>query len=154
MFKYIKKLTSVVVMFAVIIVFSSSNVYAVEVEANKDQSYNPFFLLFWWGTLHEQKSKIFWEGIRTEQGNQAISDALENDEMLDMLDEMKTGVKSTKYDHMSLSIKLSQGDMQKYFDSKENEETGKYELTAKGMADFEAAKARGGDGGDGGGDGM
>ena len=41
MFKYIKKLTSVVVMFAVIIVFSSSNVYAVE-----NQTYNPLFRLF------------------------------------------------------------------------------------------------------------
>ena len=42
MFKYIKKLTSVVVMFAVIIVFSSSNVYAAE----KKQTNNPFFLMF------------------------------------------------------------------------------------------------------------
>ena len=42
MFKYIKKLTSVVVMFAVIIVFSSSNVYAQEYK----QNYNPAHIFF------------------------------------------------------------------------------------------------------------
>jgi hypothetical protein len=138
MFKYIKKLTSVVVMFAVIIVFSSSNVYAEKV----NQRNNPLFLLFAYVIAVDATFKYDAERLTDEQLN----------EIAKKLDDIGgiTPFREGK-------IQLSQKDMEKFFDCIWNDKTELYELTDKGKKDFEKAKEkREGDGGGegGGGDGM
>ena len=139
MFKYIKKLTSVVVMFAVIIVFSSSNVYAEK----ENQLNNPFFLLFAYVISVDAKLENDAKRLTDEQLNE-ISKQLDD---IGGITPFRKG-----------KIQLSQKDMKKYFfDCTYNKITKLYELTDKGKKDFEKAKEkREGDGGGegGGGDGM
>ena len=124
MFKYIKKLTSVVVMFAVIIVFSSSNVYAEKV----NQRNNPLFLLFAYVIAVDATFKYDAERLTDEQLN----------EIRKQLDDIGgiTPFRKGK-------IQLSQKDMKKYFfDCTYNKITKLYELTDKGKKDFEKAKEK------------
>ena len=124
MFKYIKKLTSVVVMFAVIIVFSSSNVYAKKV----DQSLNPFVIFF-----------IYVTGIDNLLGNGTKLSTKDFKEVQNRLIDI-TG-KDNPY--RKGKIQLSQKDMKKYFfDCTYNKITKLYELTDKGKKDFEKAKEK------------
>ena len=123
MFKYIKKLTSVVVMFAVIIVFSSSNVYAEK----ENQLNNPFFLLFAYVISVDAVLKNEAERLTDEQLN----------EIAKKLDDIGgiTPFREGK-------IQLSQKDMEKFFDCIWNDKTELYELTDKGKKDFEKAKEK------------
>ena len=124
MFKYIKKLTSVVVMFAVIIVFSSSNVYAEK----ENQLNNPFFLLFAYITSVDARLENDAKRLTDEQLN----------EIRKQLDDIGgiTPFRKGK-------IQLSQKDMKKYFfDCTYNKITKLYELTDKGKKDFEKAKEK------------
>jgi hypothetical protein len=123
MFKYIKKLTSVVVMFAVIIVFSSSNVYAKKV----DQSLSPFVIFF-----------IYVTGIDNLLGNGTKLSTKDFKEVQNRLIDI-TG-KDNPY--RKGEITLSQKDMKEYFECIWNDETKKFELTARGKADFEKAKEK------------
>jgi ABC-type nickel/cobalt efflux system permease component RcnA len=123
MFKYIKKLTSVVVMFAVIIVFSSSNVYAKKV----DQSLNPFVIFL-----------IYVTGIDNLLGNGTKLSTKDFKEVQNRLIDI-TG-KDNPY--RKGEITLSQKDMKEYFECIWNDETKKFELTARGKADFEKAKEK------------
>ncbi|MDC1496403.1 hypothetical protein N8143_00200 [Pelagibacteraceae bacterium] len=130
MFKYIKKLTSVVVMFAVIIVFSSSNVYAEKV----NQRNNPFLLLFFYVTAVDASIKNDAKILTDEQV----------DEIAKKLDDI-VGITPFRKG----KIQLSQKDMKEFFECIWNDETKKYELTARGKADFEKAKELSRTGGDG-----
>jgi len=124
MFKYIKKLTSVVVMFAVIIVFSSSNVYAEK----ENQLNNPFFLLFAYVISVDAVLKNEAERLTDEQLNE-ISKQLDD---IGGITPFRKG-----------KIQLSQKDMKKYFfDCTYNKITKLYELTDKGKKDFEKAKEK------------
>ena len=124
MFKYIKKLTSVVVMFAVIIVFSSSNVYAKKV----DQSLVPFVIFF-----------VYVTGIDNLLGNGTKLSTKDFNEVQNRLIDI-TG-KDNPY--RKGKIQLSQKDMKKYFfDCTYNKITKLYELTDKGKKDFEKAKEK------------
>ena len=134
MFKYIKKLTSVVVMFAVIIVFSSSNVYAKKV----DQSLSPFVIFL-----------VYVTGIDNLFGNGRNLSTKDYKEVQNRLIDI-TG-KDNPY--RKGEITLSQKDMKEYFECIWNDETKKFELTARGKADFEKAKELSRTGGDGDGEG-
>jgi len=124
MFKYIKKLTSVVVMFAVIIVFSSSNVYAKKV----DQSLSPFVIFL-----------VYVTGIDNLFGNGRNLSTKDYKEVQNRLIDI-TG-KDNPY--RKGKIQLSQKDMKKYFfDCTYNKITKLYELTDKGKKDFEKAKEK------------
>mgnify|MGYP006106582641 FL=1 len=124
MFKYIKKLTSVVVMFAVIIVFSSSNVYAEK----ENQLNNPFFLLFAYVISVDAKLENDAKRLTDEQLNE-ISKQLDD---IGGITPFRKG-----------KIQLSQKDMKKYFfDCTYNKITKLYELTDKGKKDFEKAKEK------------
>ena len=124
MFKYIKKLTSVVVMFAVIIVFSSSNVYAKKV----DQSLSPFVIFL-----------VYVTGIDNLFGNGRNLSTKDYKEVQNRLIDI-TG-KDNPY--RKGKIQLSQKDMKKYFfDCTYNKITKLYELTEKGKKDFEKAKEK------------
>ena len=115
MFKYKKKLTSVVVMFAILIVFSSSNVYAKHQKVatdltkfleNDDERFQPFKLFFLFGNVFDR--------IAYSENN-----------------------------FRKASIRLKQGSAkEKYFESYYDEATEHFELTEKGKADFEIAKAK------------
>ena len=144
MFKYIKKLTSVVVMFAVIIVFSPSKVYA---DKHREINYNPFFILYAVSFLStnfefdfadantfltEQIEKI----SRSEDPIRDLNDIAEGLGMQSRLD-----VNDDPF--RRIEIKLSQKDMKKYFfDCTYNKITKLYELTEKGKKDFEKAKEK------------
>ena len=168
MFKYIKKLTSVVVMFAVIIVFSPSKVYA---EHSYEEASKRALSVFYGFTILTSNYGLDLDdatSILTAEIEE-ISRSKEPESILD-LNAMLTGIISigisfgdirqdvdddVKTPFRSTEIKLSQEDMREYFDSKYNKKTKLYELTEKGKKDFEKAKEkrREGDGGGGGGGG-
>mgnify|MGYP001350424205 CR=1 FL=1 len=127
MYKYIKKLTSVVVMFAVIIVFSSSNVYADK----KNQKNNPFFLIF----------------ASMQVTN--LNASAQQDKFSKLQDKLnKIALGNTPYRNTEKNLMQSNG---KRYLSDYNEKKEKFELTAEGKKNFKAAKEKeGGDGGDGG----
>ena len=97
MFKYIKKLTSVVVMFAVIIVFSSSNVYAEK----ENQRNNPLFLMFAYVISVDAVFKNNAKKLTDEQRNEIVK-------QLDNIGGITPFRKG--------KIQLSQKDMKEYFD--------------------------------------
>ena len=123
MFKYIKKLTSVVVMFAVIIVFSSSNVYAEK----ENQRNNPLFLMFAYVISVDAVFKNKAKQVTYEQRNEIVK-------QLDNIGGITPFRKG--------KIQLSQKDMKEYFDCIWNDKTQLYELTDKGKKDFEKAKEK------------
>ena len=123
MFKYIKKLTSVVVMFAVIIVFSSSNVYAEK----ENQRNNPLFLMFAYVISVDAVFKNNAKKLTDEQRNEIVK-------QLDNIGGITPFRKG--------KIQLSQNDMKEYFDCIWNDKTQLYELTDKGKKDFEKAKEK------------
>jgi hypothetical protein len=123
MFKYIKKLTSVVVMFAVIIVFSSSNVYAEK----ENQRNNPLFLMFAYVISVDAVFKNNAKKLTDEQRNEIVK-------QLDNIGGITPFRKG--------KIQLSQKDMKEYFDCIWNDKTQLYELTDKGKKDFEKAKEK------------
>ena len=131
MFKYIKKLTSVVVMFAVIIVFSSSNVYADE----KDQLNNPFFLMF-------ASAQI--TNLNTSTLNKELQDKFSK--LQKKLNKIALGNNA----YRSTRQNLLQPNGKRYL-SDYNKKKDKFVLTAEGEKDFKAAKEKeSGDGSDGG----
>ena len=131
MFKYIKKLTSVVVMFAIIIVFSSSNVYAQEYK----QNYNPAHIFFSFA-------------IPLQMGIVSLSLKTLGEDF-DVRWEEKNKEKNIPINtpYRKGKIQLKQKDMREYFDCMWNDDTKKFELTEKGKKDFEKSKDKGGDGG-------
>ena len=134
MFKYIKKLTSVVVMFAVIIVFSSSNVYAKKV----DQSLVPFVIFF-----------VYITGIDNLLKKNTELSTKDFKEVQNRLIDINGKDKFELTPYKKGEITLSQKDMKEFFECIWNDETKKFELTARGKADFEKAKELSRTGGDG-----
>ena len=136
MYKYIKKLTSVVVMFAVIIVFSSSNVYAAE----KKQTYNPFLLLYVEALLAQPSKKYLSNDYRGTNPSLAKK-------FFDLKDKLKNTILANN-SFRNGELKLIQPD-NKYYPAEYNEKTGKIELTAEGKKNFKAANPPSGNGGGG-----
>ena len=128
MFKYIKRLLSVVVMFATLFVFSSNNVYANE------RNYNPFLIMF----MHT---------IDLDVTYKFMADNLTDDEYNEIYMRMNDIEDINNPPYRKGKIQLKQKDMREYFDCKWNDDINKFELTEKGKADFEKSKDKGGEGG-------
>lgn len=128
MFKYIKRLLSVVVMFATLFVFSSNNVYA------NARNYNPFLLMFMYTIEFDITYKYF-------------ADNLTDDEFKEIQMWLKDIEDINNPPYRKGKIQLKQKDMREYFDCKWNDDINQFELTEKGKADFEKSKDKGGEGG-------